>query len=40
MIKSGVLVTGLVIARAVGPKIGGSRKHPPLSLMTKVMKNS
>ena len=25
MIKSGVLVTGLVIARAVGPKIRGSQ---------------
>ena len=40
MSKSGVPVTGLVIAGAVGPKSWGSRKHPPPPLMTKAMKNS
>ena len=39
MSKSGVLVTGLMIAGAVGPKIWGSRKHSPPPLMTKAMKN-
>ena len=40
MSKSGVLVTGLVIAGAVGPKSWGSRKHSVPQLMKKAMKNS